>query len=76
MLVSDAVKTLQKEWTTGLGGSATHLSGLVGSLCYGLLQKIINIGRLKKRPPFALNLEDFYFLKEGTLTSISGRSVI
>lgn len=34
VLVSEAVKTLQNEWTVGLGGSSIGLSGLLGSLCY------------------------------------------
>lgn len=34
VLVSEAVKTLQKEWTVGFGGSGGHASGVVGSGCY------------------------------------------
>lgn len=33
VLVSEAVKILQKEQVAGVGGSGTHGSGLVGSLC-------------------------------------------
>jgi hypothetical protein len=36
VLVSEAVKTLQKEWTVGLGGSDGHGSGLVVSICYSI----------------------------------------
>lgn len=38
VLVSDAVKTLQKEWTFGLWGSGRHGSWLVGSACYSQLK--------------------------------------
>ena len=39
VLMSEAVKTLQKEWILAFGGSSMHLWRPVGSLCYSLLQK-------------------------------------
>ena len=48
VLVSEAVKTLQKECTVGLGGSDELESGLVGSICYSVSMKFKTI-RVKSK---------------------------
>lgn len=61
VLVSDAVKTLQKEWTFGFGGSERHGSGLVGSTCYIKMRwnkHIINWTILWKKRRYPLKVEN------------------